>query len=116
MRNVVRFENARAYSPPLHDETVHSMYLQHKTLGADADFWVSVSYYLPGARAEMSASPLERIYVVLDGVLTVEFEDETVELNPMDSVYIGPDEKREARNDTNRVVTILVVMPYPPQS
>jgi len=114
MRNVVRFENARKYSAPLHDVTVHSMYLQHKELGTDALFWVSVSYYLPGAKAEMSTSLLERIYIVLDGQLTVEFADETVKLNPMDSVYIGPNEKREARNDTNKVITILVVMPYPP--
>jgi quercetin dioxygenase-like cupin family protein len=116
MRNVVRLENTRPYNAPLHDVTIHSMYLQHRSLGADAPFWVGVSYYLPGAKAQMSAAPLERIYVVLDGQLTVEFEDETVTLNPLDSVYIGPNEQREARNDTHKVVTILVVMPYPPQS
>ncbi len=115
MRNVVRFADARPYEAPLHDVTVHSMFLQHKMTGCDADFWVSTSYYLPGAKAEMSASLLERIYVVLDGQLTVEFEDETVTLNRMDSVYIGPNETREARNDSNEVVTILVVMPYPPK-
>lgn len=115
MRNIVRFEDAKAYEAPLHDVTVHSMFLQHKLTGSEADFWVSVSYYLPGAKAEMSASPLERIYVVLAGQLSVEFEDETTILGPMDSVYIGPNETREARNDTNEVVTILVVMPYPPE-
>ena len=59
---------------------------------------------------------LVQSYVVLDGELTVEFADETVTLNAMDSVYIGPNETREARNDSNKVVTILVVMPYPPES
>ena len=92
MRNVVRFADARPYEAPLHDVTVHSMFLQHKLTGSEAQFWVSSSYYLPGAKAEMSASPLERIYVVLDGQLTVEFEDETVILNRMDTVYIGPNE------------------------
>lgn len=114
MRNIVRFEDAKAYSAPLHDQTVHSMFLQHKSTGSEAAFWLGISYYLPGARAEMSASPLERVYVVLDGDLTVEFEDESVVLQAMDSVYIGPNETREARNDTNKMVTILVVMPYPP--
>jgi hypothetical protein len=33
----------------------------------------------------------------------------------MDSIYIGPGENRQVRNDTNRVATMLVVMPYPPQ-
>jgi quercetin dioxygenase-like cupin family protein len=116
MRNVIRLEDTKPYSAPLHDVTVHSMYLQHRSLGTDAPFWVGVSYYLPGAKAQMSAAPLGRIYVVLDGQLTVEFEDETISLNPMDSVYIGPNERREARNDTHKVVTILVVMPYPPES
>lgn len=115
MRNIVRLEDAHKYEAPLHDVTVHSMFLQHKLTGSDAAFWTGISYYLPGAQAEMSAAPLERVYVVLDGQLTVEFEDETVILNPLDSVYIGPNETREARNDTNRVVTMLVVMPYPPQ-
>jgi mannose-6-phosphate isomerase-like protein (cupin superfamily) len=116
MRKIVRFADAKKYEAPLHDVTVHSMYLQHKSMGSGENFWVAVSYYLPGAKAQMSAAPLERVYVILEGQLTVQFEDETVILNPMDSVYIGPNETREARNDTNRVVTILVVMPYPPAS
>ena len=114
MKNVVRIKDALKYEAPLHDVTVHSMFLQHKSTGSEGENWVSISYYLPGAKAEMSAAPLERTYVVLDGELTVEFEDETVVLGPLDSVYIGPNETREARNDTNHVVTMLVVMPYPP--
>ena len=108
--------DARKYTAPGHSETVHTMHLQHKSIGSDAPFWVGVSYYLPGARAEMSAAPLDRVYIVLDGELTVEFEDETVVLRRLDSVYIGPNETREARNATNGLVTILVVMPYPPAS
>lgn len=114
MKNVVRIENALKYVAPRHDVTVHSMYLQHKLTGSEGSNWVSLSYYLPGAKAEMSAAPLERTYVILEGELTVEFADETVVLGPLDSVYIGPNETREARNDTNHIVTMLVVMPYPP--
>ena len=116
MHKVVRFKDARKYEAPLHDITVHSMHLQHRNTGSDAPFWIGVSYYLPGARAEMSAAPLDRVYIVLDGALTVEFEGETVVLNKLDSVYIGLNETREARNDTNGLVTILVVMPYPRES
>ena len=116
MKNVVRFKDAHQYEAPLHDVTVHSMFLQHKLTGSEGSNWVSISYYLPGAKAEMSAALLERTYVVLEGELTVEFEDETVTLGPLDSVYIGPNETREARNDTNDVVKMLVVMPYPPES
>ena len=72
------------------------------------------SYYLPGASATWSASPLDKIYVVLEGELTIRMENETVKLGKMDSIWIGPNEAREIINETNEVVTMLVVMPYPP--
>jgi mannose-6-phosphate isomerase-like protein (cupin superfamily) len=52
---------------------------------------------------------------VLEGELTIAFDDQEVKLGPMDSIFIGPDENRQIRNDTNSVATMLVVMPYPPQ-
>jgi mannose-6-phosphate isomerase-like protein (cupin superfamily) len=100
---VTRLEEAVKYTPPKHTENCHSMHL------------LGCSYYLPGAKAEWDASPLDKVYVVLEGELTMAFEDQEVKLGPMDSIYIGPDENREVRNDSNSVATMLVVMPYPPQ-
>ena len=111
---VTRLNEAVKYSPPKHSETCGAMWLQHKSMGCDAPYWVGCSYYLPGAKAEWDASPLDKIYIVLDGELTIEFDDQTVKLGPMDSIFIGPDENREVRNETNSVATMLVVMPYPP--
>jgi mannose-6-phosphate isomerase-like protein (cupin superfamily) len=111
--NVTRVEEAVQYKPPKHYDC-YAMHLQHKNLGCEAPYWVGCSYFLPGGKAEWDASPLDKIYIVLDGEITVEFEDETVKLGPMDSIWIGPGENREARNETNRVATMLVVMPYPP--
>ena len=70
---------------------------------------------VPGAKADWDASPLDKIYVMLDGELTMAFDDQEVTLGPMDSIYIGPGENRQVRNDTNQVATMLVVMPYPPE-
>ena len=112
---VTRLKDALKYEPPKHTETCHAMFLQHKNLGCDAPYWVGCSYYLPGAKAEWDASPLDKIYVVLEGELTITFADEEVKLGPMDSIYIGPDENREVRNDTNRVASMLVIMPYSPK-
>jgi quercetin dioxygenase-like cupin family protein len=50
---------------------------------------------------------------VLEGDLTVATEDGETVLHAMDSVYLAPNERREVRNDTNQVATMLVVMPYP---
>ncbi|HEY8215532.1 MAG TPA: cupin domain-containing protein [Acidimicrobiia bacterium] len=111
--NVTRLADAKPYAPPRHTPTCHAMHLQHQSLGSDAPYWVGCSYYLPGAKAEWDASPLAKVYVVIDGELTVAVDDEEVTLERLDSVYLGPGENREVRNDTNRVATMLVVMPYP---
>ena len=66
---VTRLEEAVKYSPPKHTETCHAMFLQHKNQGCDAPYWVGCSYYLPGAKAEWDASPLDKIYIVLEGEL-----------------------------------------------
>jgi len=64
----------------------------------------------------MAASPLDKIYVILDGELTIEFDDgKIVKLGKMDSIFIDGNENREIRNETNAVATMLVVMPYPPE-
>lgn len=112
---VTRLEEAVPYYPPKHSATVHAMHLQHKSQGCDAPYSVGCSYYLPGAKAEWDASPLHKVYVVLDGELTVATEEGEVTLHALDSVYLAPNERREVRNDTNRVATMLVVMPYPAQ-
>lgn len=113
--NITRFEECKKYDPPKHDVTVHAMHLQHKDLGCDAPYWVGWSYYLPGAKAEMSAIPLDKIYVMLDGELVIEFDEGRIEkLAKGDSIWIGPDVNREVRNETNSVASMLVVMPYPP--
>lgn len=112
---VTRLEEAVAYYPPKHSATTHALYLQHKSLGSDAPYWVGCSYYLPGAKAEWDASPLSKVYIVLDGKLVIATEDGEVVLSAMDSVSLAPNERREVHNDTNRVATMLVVMPYPAQ-
>ena len=113
--NVTRFDDAVKYTPAKHSNTCHSMWLQHKSIGCDAPFWVGCSYYLPGATADKSSSPLDRIYLLLEGELTIDIGEETVKLHTMDSIHIGPGEVREVRNERNEVATMLVVMPYPPK-
>jgi len=114
---ITRFSECKKYSPPKHDVTIHSMHLQHKDMGCTAPFWVGCSYYLPGSRAEMGATPFEKVYVILDGELTIEFGDgTTVKLGKMDSICIEANEEREIRNETNAVATMLVVIPYPPEA
>jgi quercetin dioxygenase-like cupin family protein len=63
----------------------------------------------------MDASPLEKIYVVIAGEVTIELGDGTTHvLGALDSCFIPGGEARAVRNDGNAIATMLVVMPYPP--
>jgi mannose-6-phosphate isomerase-like protein (cupin superfamily) len=77
-------------------------------------FWVALSYFLPGGGAEWAYedSPTEKVYIVLDGELTVKNKTEEVTLKPMDSLYLAPFEGREIMNKTNKPVTMIVVSNY----
>jgi quercetin dioxygenase-like cupin family protein len=109
---VTRFEDARPYVAPNHFE-MRSLRLQGFEEGGPQSFWTGLSHFLPGGGAGPDASPLEKVYVVLAGELTVKAGDQEVVLRAMDSCFIPGDETREVRNHGNHVASMLVVMPYP---
>ena len=73
-----------------------------------------MSYFLPGGGAEWAYedNPNEKVYVVLDGELTVKNKTEEVKLGPMDSLYLAPNEGRQIINETNKTVTMMVIINY----
>jgi len=77
-------------------------------------FWVGLSYFLPGGGAEWAYedNPNEKVYLVLDGELTVKNKTEELTLGPMDSLYLAPNEGREIINKTNKPVTMVVIVNY----
>jgi mannose-6-phosphate isomerase-like protein (cupin superfamily) len=93
---------------------VSTMRLQGKEETGIQKFWVGLSYFLPGGGAEWAYedNPNEKVYIVLDGELTVKTKKEEVTLGPMDSLYLAPNEGREVLNKTNKTVTMLVVINY----
>jgi len=76
------------------------------------NFWMGLSYFLPGGGAEWAYedSPTEKVYLVLEGELTVKSKTGEVTLGPMDSLYLAPNEGREIINTTNKPVTMVVVV------
>lgn len=113
---VVRLSDAQTYIAPKHYD-MRSLRLQGFDASA-ADFaWLGLSYFLPGGGAEMEAGPLGKIYVVLEGEVTIELGDGRTEvLRPLDSCFIPGGEARAVRNDANVVAAMLVMMPYPEKS
>jgi quercetin dioxygenase-like cupin family protein len=110
---VTRFEEGRRYDAPKHFD-MRSLRLQGFDVTDSKTTWVGLSHFLPGGGADMDAGPVEKIYVALDGEITVALADgsETV-LHPLDSCLIPAGEARAVRNDGNAVATMLVIMPYP---
>jgi quercetin dioxygenase-like cupin family protein len=111
---VTRFADARAYTAPKHYD-MRGLRLQGFDASGAGFAWTGLSHFLPGGGAEMDASPLEKIYVVIAGEVTIELGDGTTHvLGALDSCFIPGGEARAVRNDGNAIATMLVVMPYPP--
>ena len=109
---VTRFEDAKPYAAPNHFE-MRSLRLQGFEAGGPEKFWTGISHFLPGGGAGPDASPLEKVYVMLAGELTVRVGSDEVVLRAMDSCCIPANETREVKNNGNHVASMLVVMPYP---
>ncbi len=108
---IKRFVDAKPYQAPNHVD-MRGLRLQGFEPGGPGHFWVGLSHFLPGGGAGPDASPLEKVYVVLNGRLTVQVGDVVSELGPLDSCTIGPDTVRHIVNAGNEIATMIVIMPY----
>ncbi len=110
---ITRLAEAKAYVAPKHFD-MRSLRLQGLE-ASGADFaWAGLSYFLPGGGAEMDAGPLGKIYIVLEGEISIALgSGETHVLRKLDSCFIPGGEARAVRNDGNTVAAMIVVMPTP---
>ena len=109
---VKRFAEATPYEAPNHRGVV-GLRLQGFEEEGPTNQWVGFSQFLPGGGAGPDATPFEKVYVVLEGQMTVIIADKETVLGPMDSCTIAPAEVREIVNRSNYVCKMLVVIPYP---
>jgi quercetin dioxygenase-like cupin family protein len=110
---VSRLDDAKPYEAPKHFD-MRGLRLQGFDASGAESFWVGLSHFLPGGGAEMDATPIEKVYVVVEGEVTVVTDEGETTLRPLDSCRLAPDEARSIVNRTNRPSSMLVVMPYPP--
>lgn len=107
---VTRIAEAQPYEAPKHHGG-HMLRLQGMDASPVERFWVGFSQFLPGGGAEHDATPAEKVYVVLDGEVTVITDDGEATLGPLDSCQLASGEARSVVNRTNRTASMLVVMP-----
>lgn len=109
---ITRFNAARRYDAPKHFD-MRSLRLQGFDASGAGFAWVGLSHFLPDGGADMDAGPTEKIYVVLDGEITIDLADGGSQtLGPLDSCLIAAGESRAVRNRGNKVASMLVIMPY----
>jgi quercetin dioxygenase-like cupin family protein len=109
----VRLDEVKPYAAPGHFNMV-AMRLSGKEETGAQKFWVGLSHFLPGGGAEYAYedSPTEKVYIVLEGEITVKTKKEEFTLGPLDVIYIAPNEGREIINKTNKPVSMLVIISY----
>ncbi len=113
--HVKRFKDAQPYEAPNH-RACFGLRLQGFDEGGPENQWVGLSQFLPGGGAGPDSTPFEKVYVVLEGEMTVEIDGNETTLGKFDSCTIAPGEVRVLTNKTNLTTQMLVVIPYPPEA
>ncbi len=110
---VVRFATAPLYTLPGHAEVVARRLQGGEASSADFAL-VGHSYLSGGAAVPMDTGAVGKVYVVTEGVITIEQADGTRHvLKPLDSIYIPPGESRAIVNDSDESASMIVVTPLP---
>ena len=112
--HIKRFDDAQPYEAPNHFG-VTGLRLQGFEKGGPTNQWVGLSQFLPAGGAGPDSTPFEKVYVVLDGEMTVIVDGIETTLGKYDSCTIPAGEVRKIENRRNDVCTMLVVIPYPPE-
>ncbi len=107
---VTRWNAARQYAAKNHTGMV-GFRLQGLEASPAQSLWVGLSQFLPGGGAEMGSSPAEKVYVVLEGEITIITKDGEAVIGPLDSVLIAANEQRAVQNRSNNIVRMLVISP-----
>lgn len=110
MLQVTRFDEAKTYDAKGHFGMT-AMRLHGQGISDLEDYWVGISTFLPGGGAEQSSAPTGRVYVVLDGKITVTTAEGDTVLGKFDSCYLPPNLERSIVNNTNQPVQMLVISP-----
>lgn len=110
--HVTRIADAKLYEAKFHYQMA-AIQLQGGAESETRHLTVGLSHFLPGGGVTRSASPTEKVYVVVTGSLTIITDDGEVTLEPLDSCLIAPGEARAIENRTNEVATILVAVSKP---
>lgn len=111
--HITRFDDARPYEAPNHVD-MRCLRLQGKEAGPSSQMWMGMSQILPGGHTTLDPSPIEKLYFVAEGEVTmvgaVNGVQERATLRAFDSCRFAPGEARQLINESNRPALVLLVM------
>lgn len=110
--NVTHIADASEYHPPEHFD-MRCFRLQGMEAGPSDTLWMGLSEISPGGHTSLSASPLEKLYLVLEGEVVVRTESGETVLGKLDSCRIAPGEARALENRGTTTALIALCMPLP---
>jgi glyoxylate utilization-related uncharacterized protein len=108
-------EELKPYDAPGHYKMTAMRIHGKEETGAEK-FWIGISTFLPGGGAEYAYedNPLEKVYYVLDGEITVaDKSGNEFVVHKDESISFKPNEGRYLDNKSNRPATMLVIINYP---
>jgi mannose-6-phosphate isomerase-like protein (cupin superfamily) len=109
---VNRFGELQAYEADGHFD-MRCLRVQGHDASPAKSSWMGISWLLPGGHTTLNPSPLEKMYLVLEGEVVMTNGETDVTLAKHDSCYFAPNEGRQLKNATNVPAAVLLVMPYP---
>jgi glyoxylate utilization-related uncharacterized protein len=109
----ISLDKVKPYEAPGHFGMV-AMRLNGKEETGAEKFWVGLSHFLPGGGVEFSGEDQtnEKVYIVIEGEVTVKSRTEEFTLKPLETLYIAPREGRSILNKTNKPASMLVIASY----
>jgi uncharacterized cupin superfamily protein len=109
--NLTRASQAPAYTAARH-HGVSAVRLQGHEAGPTQRFWVAMSVYRPGGRAETAPTAAETVYVVLDGKLVITADGIETVVRQYDSMHFAQGEVRSIENRSGRDTVLLVTVAH----
>lgn len=111
--HVTRLHEAPTYVAPNHFD-MQCLRLQGKEAGPSVQMWMGMSIIAPGGRTELDPSPIEKLYFVAQGRVTVVGSLDGIvqraSLGPFDSCRFAPGESRQLINEGDQQTMVVLVM------
>lgn len=108
-------QELKAYEAPGH-YGMTAMRIHGKEETGAGKFWIGLSTFLPGGGAEYAYedNPLEKVYYILEGEITVRDKNgATYVMGKDESISFAPNEGRYLSNESNLPARMLVIINYP---